>query len=298
MICLPRHPARIDGMSAEEAVHAWSTRPWAQEQAHDRAARQAMLARLRAGRPLLGERRIWRRHAMLAYVQAGGFGRVKAQRGAATDPNFSSVVLLCHFDGSNGATSTIDSSSYARAIGQTGSPTLSDAQAKFGGTSTIISTDTYWTVTDAVEIRLGTSQMTTEAWFYVTSSNSLNAWYTKGINTTGGILLGLTATGATFRANGTTDLTGSHSSIASTWAHAAWVRDASNVRRIYVGGTQTATDTLNYDNNDTAVATIGQGVSSSFAYVGYIDELRITKGVCRYPGGTSFSVPTAAFPNS
>lgn len=237
---------------------------------------------------------------MLFSLQQGQLGRrrVGAGSGGGSDPDFSSVVLLCHFDGTDGQTTTTDSSSYAHSIGRTGGPTLSATRVKYGATSTVIGTDAYWTVADATALRMGTSQMTIEGWFYVTSSNSLNAWYTKGINTSDGILLGLTATGATFRASGTTDLTGAHSSIANTWTHVAYVRDASNVRRIYVNGVQTASDTLNYDNSGTGTVTIGQGVSSSFAYLGYIDDLRITKGVCRYPGGTTFTPATAAFPDA
>jgi hypothetical protein len=38
-----------------------------------------------------------------------------------------------------------------------------------------------------------------------------------------------------------------------------------------------------------------QGSDISRYYLGYIDELRITKGIARYTGTTSFSVPIAAF---
>ena len=30
----------------------------------------------------------------------------------------------------------------------------------------------------------------------------------------------------------------------------------------------------------------------------FVDDARITKGVARYPGGTTFDVPTEAFPTS
>ena len=44
----------------------------------------------------------------------------------------------------------------------------------------------------------------------------------------------------------------------------------------------------------TNVWTIGQGTNGTYDYVGYIDELRITKGIARYT--STFSVPTASFP--
>ena len=48
---------------------------------------------------------------------------------------FTDVNALLHFNGSDGATSTSDSSSYARSVTLQNSATLSSTQAKFGATS-------------------------------------------------------------------------------------------------------------------------------------------------------------------
>ena len=46
----------------------------------------------------------------------------------------------------------------------------------------------------------------------------------------------------------------------------------------------------------TSVVQIGRDADSVYGFVGYMDDIRITKGVARYTSG--FSVPTEAFPNS
>jgi hypothetical protein len=62
-----------------------------------------------------------------------------------------------------------------------------------------------------------------------------------------------------------------------------------------VGGTATE-NTMDFDDT-TWVPTVGSYThSSDDSFVGYIDELRVTKGVARYTG-ESFPVPTAPFPN-
>lgn len=310
MILVPRVPKLNAGVPVDDAVHAWESRPWdrAQKQIAEAVHRRAMFERIRRGEPVMGQRRVIlpQRHrrplqqAMLHAYHQGGAGRVHQPVAGAddADPDFSSVVLLMHFDGTNGQSSTTDSSSYARSIGQVGGPTLSSTQAKFGATSYGVGTDNYWTATNTTELQMGTGLSTHEGWFYVTTSNSLGTWFTKGINTTGGLLCGINATSITTRRNGTDDVTGTFSSILNTWVHAAHCRDASNWALVFTGGTQRAEQQLSYNNNDTSVAAVGQSVTSSFSFLGFMDEVRVTKGVCRYPRGTSYTPPTAAFPNS
>jgi len=64
--------------------------------------------------------------------------------GSATDPFFANVMLLTHFNGVNGATTTVDSSSKARALTVNGAVSLSDAQVKFGTAASLFAGG-YWT---------------------------------------------------------------------------------------------------------------------------------------------------------
>jgi len=78
------------------------------------------------------------------------------------------------------------------------------------------------------------------------------------------------------------------------WNHFALERNGSNIE-FYVNGSrvaQVAAQTLRTSTSAVAVGNLGQGYSSFFT--GYIDDLRITKGVARYSGST-YTMPTASF---
>lgn len=221
---------------------------------------------------------------------------------APTDPFFANVTALLHMDGANGGTSFPD------VIGTVwtprGSASTSTAQKKFGtaagnftgsGNNPIQASDT-------AALRLGTSLFTIEGWFLPSAPiNSFGMCYQKGVNSAGGITLGVTPTTVTLRCNGITDTNVTGLSI-SGWTHIAWVRDASNIVSIYVGGVRVFTGTVTFNQNETGtILQIGANDfstgNSAFSYRGYIDEFRITKGVARYSGAT-IVVPSAAFPDS
>lgn len=90
-----------------------------------------------------------------------------------------------------------------------------------------------------------------------------------------------------------TSSTGSIS--ASQWTHVAFVRDGSNWTW-YINGIAAGTGTNSADLTFTTQPTyIGYGGEDYFAaFNGYIDDLRITKGVARYT--SNFTVPDKAFP--
>jgi hypothetical protein len=67
---------------------------------------------------------------------------------------------------------------------------------------------------------------------------------------------------------------------------------------MYVNGTTVSTSATTHTIYNPSLA-IGIGANSSGSgsfLAGYIDELRITKGVARYASDSGFAVPTAAFP--
>ena len=74
------------------------------------------------------------------------------------------------------------------------------------------------------------------------------------------------------------------------WSHAAAVYDGAHVT-VYVngiGGTPVAINGLTANVNVNQI-----GGHGTFQYTGYIDELRVTKGVARYTG--NFTPPTTSF---
>ena len=77
---------------------------------------------------------------------------------------------------------------------------------------------------------------------------------------------------------------------ANTWYHVAFVR-TSGVIKIFIDGTQIGSD-ISYSGNYTdTYLTVGGWYSSSYLLNGYLDDLRITKGVARYT--SSFTPPSA-----
>ena len=79
----------------------------------------------------------------------------------------------------------------------------------------------------------------------------------------------------------------------NNWHHIAFVRNGSTLTG-YVDGTSYGSVTESGAFTATADLLIGENGTDHLG--GYIDELRITKGVARYTG-SSFTVPTKAFAN-
>jgi hypothetical protein len=52
--------------------------------------------------------------------------------GTANDPHFSSVTLLCHFDGTNGSTSFTDSSASGHTLTSANGANVTTSSPKFG----------------------------------------------------------------------------------------------------------------------------------------------------------------------
>jgi len=98
-----------------------------------------------------------------------------------------------------------------------------------------------------------------------------------------------------YLANGATQITGGAISTA-TWTHIAVCRSGTSTK-LFISGTQsgsTYTDTTVYLNNPLRPVIGSNGPIGAY-WNGYIDDLRVTKGIARYT--TTFTPPTAAFPN-
>jgi len=89
--------------------------------------------------------------------------------------------------------------------------------------------------------------------------------------------------------------TGTFKLTADVWQHVAVTRTQSTgTTKIYVGGVEKASGTGSYWNNATGVLNIGgEPDSTDNSYIGYIDEIRVSKGIVRWTSG--FTPPTSAY---
>lgn len=215
------------------------------------------------------------------------------------DLYFADVSLLLHMDGSNGSTTFTDSSSNALTVTANGNAQISTAESKFGGASGYFNgTSDSLTFTDPA---LGTGDFTIEMWLKTNSSvqyaqlvgneTAGNTGFTFLINnnsSTGGQLA--------VYLNGTLRVSSSSGDWSdNTWHHVALTRSGSTVT-LWGDGTSLGTGTSSASFSGAATMVVARNnVYTPRNLVGYIDDLRITKGVARYT--STFTPPTAAFPN-
>jgi hypothetical protein len=226
-----------------------------------------------------------------------------------TDPFFASVVLLVDASAeSNGSTpSTID------VIGKTptyrGNAQCKTDQFKFGSSSLYFDgTNDRISFADSADWAMGTGDATWEAWIrpegsfsaqernYISQAASFGAFYS---------ILCRRTTSDTHRVNvsdGSTTYGATSTTISSdTWHHVAVVRSGANLYSYLDGVRQIASTGLSgITLMDSASAlTLGgyADVDNASNWKGWIDQVRITKGVARYYGA-AIVVPTNKFPHS
>ncbi len=151
-------------------------------------------------------------------------------------------------------------------------------------------------VPDSIDQRLGTGNFTIECWLYLSATGTARGIVGKGTSTTGWLLSTNTSNAVVFT-YGTSTITSTGTLSGTTWYHIAVVREGTgtNQTKIYIGGTNDGTGTVSTDFTQTNAAYVGANRTGGDPMNGYIDDLRITKGVARYTA--NFTAPTAAFPD-
>jgi len=220
----------------------------------------------------------------------------------AADSNFSNVSTLLHFDGANGSTAFTDSGPTPKTSAAVGSAAISTAQSKWGGASLYLNgTNAAITATPDSSFVFGTGDFTIEFWAWKsangsdgydrvihTSSDSIeNNGFMVELSSTRGLLMygmgGFMLPSISLNPND------------SAWHHWAIAREVTTLRA-FKDGVQIGSST-----NSTNVSVAGQlrigarGTSPGEAYRfnGYLDDLRVTKGVARYTA--DFTPPTGPF---
>jgi len=236
-----------------------------------------------------------------------------------SDPDFDSVSLLLHGDGNNGSTTFIDSSNNSHTVTANGDAEISTTQSKFGGASMYFDgSGDYLSIPDSDQFEIGSGDFTFEAWIYLTGYSAAyqGQYYVAEIICKDS---GSTGRGFTFYVLGTSTswtnlrvgLFSSNTNLLvtsattsfnlNTWYHVAGVRNGTSLRLykngVDVGGGTNATTV----QNTTTAVTVGSenpyfiATGNAYYFPGYIDDLRVTKGVARYT--SNFTPPTAPLPD-
>jgi hypothetical protein len=214
------------------------------------------------------------------------------------DPQFGSVSLLLHGNGTNGSTTIMDSSRFANTIAVFGNAQISTSQSKFGGASIAFDGNgDYLQVAATSGLSFHNQPFTIESFIYLPSS----------FGAVGTIFSQRTGGGPTFRIESTRALrafsgpgnlgdnvTSATTLSTETWTHVACTRQ-DGIYRLWINGTIAATSSA-YTGSLPANLTTEIGARATLEYLtGNIDELRVTLGVARYTA--DFTPPTAPFPD-
>jgi hypothetical protein len=207
------------------------------------------------------------------------------------DPQFGSVSLLLHGDGTNGSTTITDSSPTPKTVTRTGATQISIDESKFGGSSVKFNQTGYLRVTQDVQIQAA-QNFTIELWANLATTQVAGATLFEFGQYSNGILLRFSGDG--FYVNSPL---GAVSYTANVWQHWAVVRNGTQVHLYRDGASINSTINSAALNTANQPLTIGDSTHSTGSYPlnGYIDDLRITKGVARYTA--NFTPPTAPFPD-
>jgi hypothetical protein len=182
-----------------------------------------------------------------------------------------------------------------------GNAQISTAQSKFGGSSVYFDgAGDYLQIPTNQVFAYRTGDFTIELWVYITSLAGNRQFYESYAGDSAGRLLMFVSTGGAVTVQGSagSSKTSGGSISINTWTHIA-VTKASGSMRIFVNGTQvntTYTDSSTYTCTEPVKIGINGYDNSSYPFLGYMDDYRITNGYARYTA--NFTAPTVAFPTS
>ena len=189
-----------------------------------------------------------------------------------------------------------DLSNVGNPISQSGSPVVTTQVSPFSSVTESYYFDgsSYLPIPNSTSLSFGTGDFTFEGWFYASSLSGSDSIVFSAGNSGFGCILRNNAV-ITFQSFVAYNDTFSTSLSNNTWYYIAISRTGSTIN-CYLNGTSigSASNSTNYAQSTGGA--IGADETGGSKFTGYINNLRITKGVARYTA--NFTPPTAPFPTS
>ena len=231
------------------------------------------------------------------------------------DPYWDDVVLLLKGEGSDGSTNIIDSSVNNHPMTVHGNAQISTAQSVYpdGSSMYFDGTNSYLSLsppTEIFDLGINNKPFTFETWVYS------DFFTTRAVFSAGGGHPGWNTTNGHqflffqeyqnkmyvqwFNGSSASTLDFPLSAISmNAWQHLCIVYGTDRYVRVYVNGSLVVSSTGPRTFAKPSLSNrvhVGESPSLGNLFNGYIDELRVTKGVARYTA--NFTPPTAPFPTT
>ena len=197
--------------------------------------------------------------------------------------------------------SIIDSSPKPKTVTLNNGASVSTLKSRFGGASLLLNgLNQYASIPEHTDFGFGTGDFTIEMWVYPVDNNNYRTLISMGTHTDG-LIWRMCTEGNQLWFNGTAWNWGSASVPLHTWSHLALVRNSGTIK-VYINGTESLTF-----SGGAAAGNLGSSRAVSIGaygsgetFNGYLDEVRITKGINSAKYNSNFDVKTlyAPFPSS
>lgn len=196
-----------------------------------------------------------------------------------SDPYSGNTVLLLHMEGSNGSAAFVDSSRFPRLITANGTAQISTAQSKWGQGSGYFDGSGYLSLNSLSGFGFGINDYTIEIWILTSTANKV-ILDTRSFSDFGSFFI--SSSGYASYWDGSVVRSGTINCTSGAWTHIAWCR-SNSVLMIFVNGVldYSYSNTDNFGTSRTLL--VGKDIGTTSAnFVGYLQDLRITKGIARY----------------
>jgi hypothetical protein len=224
-------------------------------------------------------------HVIFGYSRQGWDGENDA---------FTKLLLTCN--GADGATSFPDSSPAAHTVSANGNAQIDTARSKFGSFPTLLldGSGDYLSSASHADWSFGTGDFTVDLWVRFNSVSGTQ--YMVSVEQSGAFtLLVESGTLRVARTGTANDLSYSWSPSTGVWYHVA-VSRASNAMKLFVDGAVVASGTVS-SNYGQGVLGVGARANGSNYFNGWMDEVRISKGIARWTANfTPYSRPYPPIP--